>query len=140
MELYLNCVWVLTASVSVWLRLGRCTLISRHLSFVGLFLFIVILFPVISVSDDLWSIRSPAQAKTLERRNDWATRPHSAFAAIIALPEPDVAQLNFGFQRIAASLHGPLLAVENPARGPIRNRPSPDRTSSLIQVSPLFLL
>lgn len=142
MELYLNFVWAMVASASVWLWRGRRTLVNRRMSFVGLFLFIVILFPLISVSDDLWSIRNPAQAKTLERRNDRATRPHSAFAAIIALPEPGVAQLNFGFQRLGASLHAPILAVNKPALDPSRTSllPQPNRTSSKIQVLSFFLL
>lgn len=128
MELYLNnYVWLLVALASVcfWLRLGQCTRVNRRLSFIGLFLFIVILFLVISVSDDLWSIQNPAQAKTLQRRDDCETRPHSAFTAITALPESAVAELSFGFQRLDASLYAPLLAVVNPALNPVQNRPPP---------------
>jgi uncharacterized membrane protein YhaH (DUF805 family) len=62
LELYLNYVWALAASVSVglWLRLGLRRFADRRQSFVGLFPSFVIVFPVISVSDDLWLIQNPA--------------------------------------------------------------------------------
>jgi hypothetical protein len=127
MELYLNYAWMCAAvtSACLWVRLGRRTLVHQHLSLVGLFLFIVILFPVISVTDDLWSVQNPAEAKTFQLREQRATSLHSASPGIEALLSRANAEFNFEPQRVSALLYGPLLAVDHPAPGPIQNRPPP---------------
>ena len=126
MELFLNTVWVLVAIASVcfWVRLGRRTDAER-LSFVALAMLIVMLFPVISVSDDLWSIQNPAETDTCQRRDHRAFCPHSIFPAIAAPPEAAGVELSFSFQRLGAPRHIPLLAVDNPALDPIQSRPPP---------------
>ena len=127
MELFFNSVWALVAiaSVCLWLRLGRRTLADRHMSFIALVMLIVILFPVISVSDDLWSIQNPAETDSCQRRDHRAYCPHAVFPAIAALPVPILAALNFGFQPLTVPLKLVLPAVENPALGTIQNRPPP---------------
>jgi hypothetical protein len=74
MELFLNSAWALlaVAIVYLWLRLGRRAVSERQMSFVALVMLIVILFPVISVSDDLWSIQNPAETDTCQRRDHCA--------------------------------------------------------------------
>lgn len=126
MELLLNSVWALVAiaSVCLWLRLGRRT-DAKRLSFVALAMLIVMLFPVISVSDDLWSIQNPAETVTCQRRDHRAVCPHSIYPAIAAPPEAAGVELSFSFQHLGAPRHIPLLAVENPALGPIQSRPPP---------------
>ena len=127
MELVLNFAWavVAIASVGLWLRLGRRAVADRHMSFTALALLILILFPVISVSDDLWSIQNPAETDTCQRRGHLATCPHSIFPACAALPEAAFAELSFGFMRAAKPLNLALPSVENPALAPIQNRPPP---------------
>jgi hypothetical protein len=127
MELFFNSVWVLMAIASVcfWLRLGRRTLAERHMSFVALVMLVVILFPVISVSDDLWSIQNPAETDTCQRRDHRVSDPHALFPVMAALPEPAVAELSFGFQHLDVPRNTSLPAVENPAFAAIENRPPP---------------
>ncbi len=85
----------------------------------------VILFPVISVSDDLWSIQNPAETDTYQRRDHLAACPHSVFPAVAALPQFAIAELTFGFQRSGALLRPPVLAVDYHIIDGIESRPPP---------------
>jgi hypothetical protein len=127
MELFLNFAWVMmaVAIVCLWVRFEHRSGAKRRLPFIALVMLIVILFPVISVSDDLWSIQNPAETDTWQRRDHLASCPHSVFPAIAALPEPAFAVLTVGFQRFNAPLHPLLRAVGNPAFDIIQNRPPP---------------
>lgn len=127
MELFLNSAWAVMAFVimCLWLRLERRDKAERRSSFVALVMLLVILFPVISVSDDLWSLHNPAETDTCQRRDHLTTSPHSIFPAIAALPEPPPAELAVDFQRLAVTLRVPLSLLENPALDPIQNRPPP---------------
>jgi hypothetical protein len=127
MELALNSLWVLVAAASVclWFRLGRRLPADRRISFIALVMLIFVLFPVISVSDDLWSIQNPAETDTYQRRDHLTNSPHSIFPVLAALPEPAIAELSFSFQRLSAPLNLPLPAIKNPALNPIQNRPPP---------------
>jgi len=127
MELFLNSAWALlaVAIVYLWLRLGRRAVSERQMSFVALVMLIVILFPVISVSDDLWSIQNPAETDTCQRRNHMASCQHFDFSPVVVLPEPAIAEHAFGFQRLTAAIDLPLRGTENPALGPIQIRPPP---------------
>ena len=126
MQLILNFVWALVAiaSVCLWKRLRRRSLANRHAWFIGLFLFKVILFPAISISDDLWSSQSPA-IDTLDHRDHFAACPHSAFAANSACLKPVDVELNFDFQHLDKPLCVPLVGIINPALAPIQSRPPP---------------
>jgi hypothetical protein len=127
MELLLNSAWAVMAIVVIclWLRLERRDKAERRSSFVALVMLLVILFPVISVSDDLWSLHNPAETDTCQRRDHLPTGLHSIFPAIAALPEPPPAELAVDFQRLAVTLRVPLSVLENPALDPIQNRPPP---------------
>ncbi len=128
MELFLNFAWGLLAVVIVclWLRLGRRTVGERHLSFVALIMLIVILFPVISVSDDLWAIQNPARRITRQRRDHRAASPHSTFPAVAALPETADTGMIFGIMRVGAPRQVAFFAIENPAfNSSSQNRPPP---------------
>lgn len=127
MELYLNFAWLFAAVAiaCVWLRLGRRTPESRHIQIVALILIIVILFPVISATDDLASIQSPAEIKKFQFREKCAAGSHSAFKAIPVLLERGTAELSFDSHPFGALLHAPFLAFDNPSLDSIRNRPPP---------------
>lgn len=127
MELFLNSAWAVMAFIVVclWLRLEKRDKAERRSSFVALIMLLVILFPVISVSDDLWSLHNPAETDTCQRRDHLATSPHSIVPAIATLPELPPVELAIGFQRLAVTLRVPLSALENPALDPIQNRPPP---------------
>ncbi len=127
MELFLNSAWALLAVVFVglWLRIEQRDHADRRLPFIALVMLILILFPVISVSDDLQSLQNPAETDTCQRRDHLASCPHFLFPAITALPEPVFPDLTFGFQRFTGPLNLPIIAIDNPALDAIQNRPPP---------------
>lgn len=95
------------------------------MQFVGLFMFIVILFPVISVTDDIWLIQSPAETKTFQSHDEHAASVHSVFPGMAALPDRAASQLSLHPQRFGALFDFSLLAFDNPALDPLQNRPPP---------------
>jgi hypothetical protein len=127
MESLFNIVWALvaTASVYFWLKRGRRTSKGGHFSLVGLTMLVVILFPVISVSDDLWSLQNPAETDTCQRRDHVAGCSQTHFPATAALPEPTRTELKFWFRRLDIPRLAELTATGNPAFGYIENRPPP---------------
>lgn len=127
MELFLNSVWMLVvvAGVWAWPRHGRRRAADRYLSVIALAMLIVILFPVISVSDDLWSSQNLAETDTCQRRDHRGVCPYTIFSAAAALPEPTFAGLTFGKWRLEEPQRVAWVAVENPALAPIQNRPPP---------------
>jgi hypothetical protein len=127
MELFLNSVWALVgiAIVCLWLQHERSNKTDRRLPFIALVMLIVILFPVISVSDDLWSIQNPAETDTCQRRNHLGNSPHSALHAMSAIPSTGFAGLDLSSRSFSPPLQLPTVSVENPAFRSIQNRPPP---------------
>ncbi|MGA2277851.1 MAG: hypothetical protein ABSG00_09610 [Terracidiphilus sp.] len=127
MESFLNSVWALLAIAILcsWLRFQSRTQRDSRRSLMAVIVLIAILFPVISVSDDLWAIHNPAETDTCQRRDHLTVCPHFITPAVAALPARAFAGMNFGFQRVAVSFHLPPLAVDNPAFDAIDSRPPP---------------
>jgi hypothetical protein len=127
MELFLNLGWVLVAAVLVnhWLRRGKFVHADRRLSFVSLVMLIAILFPVISISDDLWSLHNPAETDVLQRRDQATSSSHSIFPVTPVLPELADAELNFVFLGGVENSRSDHKGMTNPAIHPIENRPPP---------------
>ena len=127
MELFFNSVWgiVAVASVCLWLRLERRSDAQRHASFIALAMLIVILFPVISVSDDIWAAQNPAETDTSQRRDHRGCCSHSPSPMVAALPELFTGELSFDFQHGVVPRFVRLPAIGNPALDPIENRPPP---------------
>jgi len=127
MELVLNLGWILTASLMfcVWLRFAPRSPANGRMQFVALAILILILFPVISVTDDLQTAQYPAVVDSSQRRDHVGSGPHSFFPAVTALPPPVFAGIFFGIPRFSApaNLHAPL--VDHPALAPIQIRPPP---------------
>jgi hypothetical protein len=98
---------------------------DRRTQLVALAVLVLILFPVISVTDDLQAMQNPAEADSSLRRNEAGTVVHPVFPAIAALPPPAFPSISFGFLRLAAP--GSLLTpvVDHPALTSIQNRPPP---------------
>jgi hypothetical protein len=127
METLLNFVWVLlaVAGVRLWLCHAPCKGSSRRTQIAALAMLIVILFPVISVTDDLLTIQNPAELECCARRNHSASCPHFISPIVATLPPFVVAESSFGFLRLAASSSFPVPTVDNPALASIQNRPPP---------------
>jgi hypothetical protein len=127
MESFLNFVWVLlaVAGVCFWFRLRPRAGSDRMVSIVALAMLLLILFPVISVSDDLWSLQNPAETVTCNRRDHHEVRVPANFPAVAALPTSTVAAVSLGFERLSVASSGFNLPQDNPALAPIQNRPPP---------------
>jgi len=83
MELVLNFAWVLLAAfmLSLWLQLAPCAHGDRRMQLVALAVLLLILFPVISVTDDLQAMQNPAETDCCQRRSHACAAPHSLFPA-----------------------------------------------------------
>jgi hypothetical protein len=132
METVLNLGWALVAAIMfcLWLRFAPRTgpdrrVDSARMQFVALAVLILLLFPVISVTDDLQAVQNPAETDSCQRRDHVFSAPHYVFPTADAPPLPAFAELSFAYIRLAApgSLSTP--AVANPALAPIQNRPPP---------------
>jgi hypothetical protein len=113
MELALNLVWLFAAAALVcfWKvqqhrRTGR-----RLLELVSIAALIFILFPIISVTDDLQIAQSFVETDTTVRRGHDGVQPFSIFPAASALPEASfqLAAQNPGFAQAVSALPAPVL-------------------------------
>jgi len=130
MELTLNLVWALLAILLVKLWMQHTMPSSAHVQtqIVALLMVIVILFPVISVTDDLQIAQNPAEADSYylcTRRDHDAVSPHSIFPAPAMLPPLVFAETSLGFFHIASLGTHSSLRIEIPALASIQNRPPP---------------
>jgi hypothetical protein len=127
MEYFLNSAWAVMAifTVCLWLRFDGRDRAERWLPFVALVMLLVIFFPVISVSDDLWSLQNLAETDTCQSRDHAGSCPHSLFPVIAALPESTPAELTFGYQRFVLPLSLMEPTVKMPALARVQNRPPP---------------
>jgi len=127
MELALNLAWALSAIaiVCLWLRFMPQAGATRRTQWVALAVLILILFPVISVTDDLQAVQNPAEVDSCLRRDHAISHPHSTFPAVATLPLPGLADLPFGFLQMAAPGHSPASVVDHPGLRTIHNRPPP---------------
>jgi hypothetical protein len=127
METILNLAWLILAFVLVrlWVFYAPQDGVSGRMQIVALAMLIVILFPVISVTDDLWSIQYPAETDASLRRDILASNPHSIFPAATALPELAVEDPGVACKRLETPLQSLLIAIDKPGLDPIENRPPP---------------
>jgi hypothetical protein len=127
MEIVLNLVWMLLAAVSVrlWLRYASREGASRRTQVAALAMLTVILFPVISVTDDLQTAQNPAEIDCGARRNHEVSCSHSIHPMVAAVSPQVFDEPSFGFLRFVVSSSFPVPTVYNPALAPIQNRPPP---------------
>jgi hypothetical protein len=130
MELALNLVWACLAVVllRLWLRYVPREEAIRWAQPIALFMVILILLPVISVTDDLQMAQNPAEADAYylcTRRDHAVAGPHSIFPVAAVLPIPVFAGISFGHPRYATPSNLPAPTVLNPALAAIQSRPPP---------------
>jgi hypothetical protein len=127
METGLNLVWALLAVVLVrlWVRYAPRKGASQRMQVATLAMLILILFPVISVTDDLVAAQNPADVEIYMRRGHTAGIQHVIFPVVATLPPVVFGGLFFGHQRLAAPSCLPVPTVDNPALAGIQNRPPP---------------
>lgn len=126
MEPIFNLVWALVAvaAIGFWFAQGRSKAGCNRSSAIGLALLVVILFPVISVSDDLWSLQNPTETDSFHRRDYGGGTPHFQPIAAASFPDTFGPELLFAW-RISLSHLTASPTVENPALRPVENRPPP---------------
>jgi hypothetical protein len=127
MELLLNLAWALLAVsfACIWLRLAARDGASRHMQMVALAVLILILLPVISVSDDLQAIQNPAEADSCLRRGHVVSTAHAMPAPAADVPQPFFAELSSGVVQMTSPDNGNAPFVSPPALSSIQNRPPP---------------
>jgi hypothetical protein len=127
MELALNLVWVMLAALcaGLWMRHARRKGVSPQVQVVALLMLLVILLPVISVTDDLQSLQNPAELDCCARRYHAASCLRSFSTVVAALPPQAMAGLFIGFLRIAVPSYSQLSNVKIPAMASVQNRPPP---------------
>jgi hypothetical protein len=127
MELFLNSAWALVAiSIAcLWVRLEQRDKAERRLPFISMVMLILLLFPVISVSDDLQSLHNPAEADTYLRRDQLSSFQHLYSPATAAPPQPAFAELSVCFQSFVLPINTSPAHVSSPALDAIQNRPPP---------------
>ena len=127
MEILLNLVWASLAVclVQLWARFAPREGGSRRIQIVALAMLIVILFPVISVSDDLQAAQNPAEDDIYLRRDHAAPSSHSIVPVAAVPPRPVFAEIGLRFAGFFAPIGLSFQRMENPALDPIQNRPPP---------------
>jgi hypothetical protein len=127
MEIFLNLAWAFlaTAGICLWQRFEKRVGSQRRLSLIALVMLVVILFPVISVSDDLWSIQNPAETDTCQRRDHLTVCVHATFPGFAAVPEPLFAEPVPDFSNRDLLKQDPVPPFANSLLSEIENRPPP---------------
>lgn len=127
MELFFNILWCGLAIVclSQWLRAEQRQQRDRRTTLVAWVMLVVILFPVISVSDDLWAIQNPAEADSFARRDSHAAAPQSLHHATAGLPEDARCVIPFVLKGRENPMFRSEPGVGSRSRGSIQNRPPP---------------
>lgn len=127
MELILNLVWMVLVALMFWLWLRHAPREgeSRKMQFVALAIVLLILLPVISVTDDLMAAQNPAETNSCQRRDHALSIARSThFHATAAIP-PVLAEISYSHQRYVLVNNSPFQRVINPALASIQNRPPP---------------
>ena len=127
MELFLNLAWAVLATLMIflWLRCGVRDGADRRLQLAALAVLVAILWPVISVTDDLQAAQNPAEVDCCVRRAHEGTSAHAMPSGAAALPPPALARLTFGTCSYLVVDHQRTPCVESPALTSIQNRPPP---------------
>jgi hypothetical protein len=127
MESVLNLIWVLlsVALVRLWVIYAPREGPSRRTQIAAMAMLILLLFPVISVTDDLQAAQNIAEDDIYLRRDHSEAGPHFISIAFAAIPTVFIADLSCGYQRLAAPSYLPAPTVDNPALAAIQNRPPP---------------
>ena len=128
MEIFLNFAWAALAVFIIcsWLRIESSGSGDRRRQIVAIAILIAILFPVISVSDDLMAAQNPAETDTCQRRDhlgDQASHPLLDLAT--AVPAAAFEGIDLAACRSLSQQNAQPAAPDCPDFSPILNRPPP---------------
>lgn len=127
MEIFFNLVWIALATVMVWQwkRCARQEGAGRWTQVAAMAMLVLLLFPVISVSDDLRVAQNLTEDEFSVRRSLSAASDHPLDCVAAALPLDLFAGLPFGLLGRVAPLRRSAFVVGVPALSSIQNRPPP---------------
>jgi len=127
MELALNLAWAVlaVAIVRLWLCYAPNEGTNRRTGFAAMVLLLLILFPVISVTDDLQAMQNPAEAETALRKVQSAVNPYTICPVMAALPESVASAVDLVELPFTIGTHYLVSSPDDPALGPIQIRPPP---------------
>lgn len=128
MELFLNLAWLLVAGtlLSLWFRGGGRSQTDRGRQLIALAVLIAVLFPVISVSDDLMAVQNVFEGDNYLRRDHLIPSGAHPVQPVLALMAAAIfAGLAFGFLRFVAPCATPVKGTCRLALAGIENRPPP---------------
>jgi hypothetical protein len=127
-ELFLNLAWLAVAVtiLGMWLHRADRSDPHRRLQLIAIVVLIAILFPVISVSDDLLAIQSASETDNYLRRDHLVpSDPHPVPSVFGAVPRVLFAGLGQVFLRFVCPAVVPLHEAKHPELASIDNRPPP---------------
>ena len=132
MELVLNIVWfaLCVALMALWLRHARrkhhCSCATnRGMQLVALAIILLLLFPVISVSDDLLMAQNPAESVCCVQKSCNCGHHHQHMPSMASLPEQIVMIANIEYASAVQTSELLDCSAQNPALRRVENRPPP---------------
>lgn len=127
MEILLNLAWAALAVsiICVWARVGDRSGLNRRRQIVALAVLLAILFPVISVSDDLMAAQTATEQDSCQRRDYLAPSSAHPIVPLTAIVYALHFEISFGAPRFAAIRTPSLPSLEHPELEGIENRPPP---------------
>jgi hypothetical protein len=126
-EIFLNFVWAVLAFtlVVLWLRIGCRLDQNRRSQIIAIAILIAVLFPVISVSDDLMTAQNPAETDNCQRRDHLAHGSAHLLQMAAVVPPSICTRAPFGILQYVLPGKPLLRVVARPALTSIANRPPP---------------
>src|SRR5215469_14853472 len=128
MELFLNLAWLHLAGalLYLWLQGNVRTKADVGKQFIAIVVLIAILFPVVSMSDDLLAVQNAFEADNYPPRDHLVPANNPPVQpALIMIAAVIFAGLGFGFGRFTVPDLVPLPQPEHPQLVSIGNRPPP---------------
>lgn len=128
MELFLNLAWLLVAGtlVGLWLRGDGRNQTDGYRQLIALAVLIAVLFPVISVSDDLQAVQNVSEADNYLRRDHLIPSHNHPVQPVLSMMAAVIfAGLAYGFLRLVAPSVRPVKGPYHLDFACVENRPPP---------------
>ncbi len=127
MELLLNFAGALivVTIACLWLSFGPRRDVRLSTQVIALVLLVLILFPMISMTDDMLAVQNPAEKDVCLRADHWHFSLQAFAMTNVLLLEQHYVEHHSSFLRGVAPGTLPAFAMNAPALAPIDNRPPP---------------